>query len=453
MQQMVKTIVQVYGSLPKPHKIMLVTLTLVTVVVGIWKPVVIHPDDIGINTSQKESSIKKGIILDTSHNHIIDMSQSANLDKNIVSDNDNNESLSDEGIINESRVISDEHIVSNGDNLTNILTQYGLDISDIAILSNQYKVLRNLQIGQILNWELNKNGELQILTWIVSEREIRVYTRQGNSNIFNETKKIRTGVWIEKVIKGRIINNLINSVIHAGLTYQEACEVSKVLKLQIDLRTLKYGDKFSILLSREMFLDIHSKKSRLLGIHLLSNGKKYYIFRANNGHYYDSEANGLELDFLRYPTGKTFRVSSHFSLRRVNPVTGNLAPHQGVDFSMPIGTPILAVSDGEIIVAKYAGAAGNFIAIRHGHQYTTRYMHLRKLLVKPGQKIKKGECIGLSGNTGRTTGPHLHYELWFKKQAVNPLTVNLPGSGKLTGKERQLYLEKVKDNKLKLEID
>ncbi|WP_348666510.1 murein DD-endopeptidase MepM [Arsenophonus symbiont of Ornithomya chloropus] len=450
---MVKTIVQVYGNLPKPHKIILGTLTLVTVVVGIWKPVVIHPDDMNINTLKKELSIKKGIMLDNFHNNSIDISQSANLNNNIIIDNDNNESLSDEGILNDNRAVTDEHIVSNGDNLTSILTQYNLDVSDIAILSNQYKVLRNLKIGQTLNWELNKNGELQILTWIVSEREMRVYTRQGNSNIFHEEKKIRTGVWIEKVIKGTIINNLINSVMHAGLTYKEACEVSKVLKLQIDLRKLKYGDKFSILLSREMFLDIHSKQSRLLGIHLLSNGKNYYVFRADNGHYYDSEANGLELDFLRYPTGKPFRVSSHFSLRRVNPVTGRLAPHQGVDFSMPIGTPILAVSDGDIIAAKYSGAAGNFIAIRHGRQYTTRYMHLRKLLVKPGQKIKKGECIGLSGNTGRTTGPHLHYELWFNKRAVNPLTVNLPDSGKLTGKERQLYLEKVKDNTLKLKID
>ncbi|WMY95992.1 MAG: murein DD-endopeptidase MepM [Arsenophonus sp.] len=449
---MVKTIVQVYGNLPKPHKIMLGTLTLITVVVGIWKPVVIHPDDIDINTLQKESSIKTGIMLDTSHNYSTDMRKSTNLDNNITINN-HNELLSDEEIVNERKIFSDEHIVLNGDNLTSILTQYGLDVSDIAILSNKYKALRNLKIGQILNWELNKNGELQVLTWIISKREIRVYTRQGKSNIFNEEKKIRTGIWIEKVIKGKIINNFINSVMHAGLTYKEACEVSKILKLQIDLKKLKYDDRFSILLSREMFFDIHSKQSRLLGIHLLTNGKNYYVFRANNGHYYDSEANSLELDFLRYPTGTAFRVSSHFSLRRVNPVTGRLAPHQGVDFSMPIGTPILAVSDGEIIVAKYAGAAGNFIAIRHGHQYVTRYMHLGKLLVKPGQKIKKGECIGLSGNTGRTTGPHLHYELWFNKRAVNPLTVNLPDSGKLTGKERQLYLEKVRDHTVKLTID
>ncbi len=76
------------------------------------------------------------------------------------------------------------------------------------------------------------------------------------------------------------------------------------------------------------------------------------------------------------------------------------------------------------MVAKRSGAAGYYIAIRHGRTYTTRYMHLRKLLVKPGQKVKRGDRIALSGNTGRSTGPHLHYEVWINQQAVNPLTAN-----------------------------
>ncbi|STI75442.1 putative peptidoglycan-binding peptidase [Escherichia coli] len=89
---------------------------------------------------------------------------------------------------------------------------------------------------------------------------------------------------------------------------------------------------------------------------------------------------------------------------------------------MPQGTPVLSVGDGEVVVAKRSGAAGYYVAIRHGRSYTTRYMHLRKILVKPGQKVKRGDRIALSGNTGRSTGPHLHYEVWINQQAVNPLT-------------------------------
>ena len=80
---------------------------------------------------------------------------------------------------------------------------------------------------------------------------------------------------------------------------------------------------------------------------------------------------------MRFPTMKQFRISSNFNPRRVNPVTGRVAPHKGVDFAMPVGTPVLAVGDGEVVIAKRSGAAGNYVAIRHGRQYTTRYMHLK----------------------------------------------------------------------------
>ncbi|MGP1957092.1 MAG: murein DD-endopeptidase MepM, partial [Arsenophonus sp. ER-QC15-MAG3] len=109
-------------------------------------------------------------------------------------------------------------------------TQYGLSTGDIIRLANQYRDLRNLQIGQILNWELNKDGELQTLTWIISQRETYIYTRQGTSNIFNEEKQIRQGVWVDKIIQGKINDNFISSAVNAGLTFKEAREVHKSLQ-------------------------------------------------------------------------------------------------------------------------------------------------------------------------------------------------------------------------------
>ncbi|PPI88186.1 hypothetical protein CRV12_00920 [Candidatus Pantoea edessiphila] len=125
-------------------------------------------------------------------------------------------------------------------------------------------------------------------------------------------------------------------------------------------------------------------------------------------------------------TKKRLRISSNFSLNRLNPITGNMSPHRGVDLALPIGTPILAVSKGKVIVAQRGNLAGNYVAILHNHGYITRYMHMNKILVKLGQKIKNGDKIGLSGNTGRSTGPHLHFELWINNHAVDPLTVYLP---------------------------
>ncbi|MTC38278.1 murein DD-endopeptidase MepM [Providencia alcalifaciens] len=440
---MASGIVQAFNGLSKTHKIVLSTLTVATMAVAIWRPV--H-----IPTSHER---------DSSPDTIIPLSQSTIETEGDDLIQDSSEQLPDEGVADTDTDASDadttplahEYVVSSGDNLSFILTQFGIEAGDVATLSNQHKSLRNLKIGQTLSWTLNADGELESLTWDVSRRETRIFNRVGATNKFEEVKEIRKGDWSNTVMTGSIDGTFAQSTKKAGLTRTEGREVTKALQWQVDFNKLKKGDKFTVLMGREMLNGTH-EQSQLVGVRLQSGGKNYYAFRAEDGRYYDSEGNGLERGFLRFPTVKQFRVSSHFNPRRVNPVTGRVAPHKGVDFSMPVGTPVLAVGDGEVIVAKYSGAAGNFIAIRHGRQYTTRYMHLRQLLVKPGQKVKRGDRIALSGNTGRSTGPHLHFEMWVNQQAVNPLTAKLPSSGGLTGKERKEYLELVKETKPQLKL-
>ncbi|HHR6020166.1 murein DD-endopeptidase MepM [Providencia alcalifaciens] len=440
---MASGIVQAFNGLSKTHKIVLSTLTVATMAVAIWRPV--H-----IPTSHER---------DSSPDTIIPLSQSTIETEGDDLIQDSSEQLPDEGVADTDTDVSDadatplahEYVVSSGDNLSSILTQFGIEAGDVATLSNQHKSLRNLKIGQTLSWTLNADGELESLTWDVSRRETRIFNRVGATNKFEEVKEIRKGDWSNTVMTGSIDGTFAQSTKKAGLTRTEGREVTKALQWQVDFNKLKKGDKFTVLMGREMLNGTH-EQSQLVGVRLQSGGKNYYAFRAEDGRYYDSEGNGLERGFLRFPTVKQFRVSSHFNPRRVNPVTGRVAPHKGVDFSMPVGTPVLAVGDGEVIVAKYSGAAGNFIAIRHGRQYTTRYMHLRQLLVKPGQKVKRGDRIALSGNTGRSTGPHLHFEMWVNQQAVNPLTAKLPSSGGLTGKERKEYLELVKETKPQLKL-
>ncbi|CDG17771.1 murein DD-endopeptidase MepM [Xenorhabdus doucetiae] len=437
MQQIAKTIVLVYNNLPKPHKIMLGSLTLVTLAIAIWRPVVYHEQE------------RTGSIILSTPDSIPDATDDVA--------GDENEQLPNEGIGDDDGNSADtaanvphQYVVSSGDTLSSILTQFGIDSSDVALLANQYKVLRNLGIGQSLSWTTDDNGNLKTLTWDISRRETRVYTREGDT--FNETQELQKGEWKNSVITGTVNGSFNSSALIAGLTSSEAREVTKALQWQIDFRKLRKGDRFSVLMSREL-LDGKSEQSQLLGVRLQSGGNDYYAFRANDGRFYDSNASGLERGFLRFPTTKQFRVSSSFNPHRLNPVTGRITAHKGVDFAMPVGTPVLAVGDGEIVVAKFDGAAGNFIAIRHGRQYTTRYMHLRKILVKPGQKVKRGERIALSGSTGRSTGPHLHFEFWDNQRPVNPLTAKLPRSGGLGGKERAEYVAMVQEMKPQLLLD
>ncbi|EQA14930.1 peptidase M23 family protein, partial [Glaesserella parasuis SW140] len=144
----------------------------------------------------------------------------------------------------------------------------------------------------------------------------------------------------------------------------------------------------------------------------------------------------------------------HFNPRRLHPVTRRVAPHKGVDFAVRSGTPIIAPADGVVEhIAYQANGAGRYIKLRHGGQYTTVYMHLSRSLVKVGQSVKKGQRIALSGNTGRSTGAHLHYEFHINGRPVNPMTVKLPGIGSgMPDKERKAFLVKARNIETKLKL-
>lgn len=106
---------------------------------------------------------------------------------------------------------------------------------------------------------------------------------------------------------------------------------------------------------------------------------------------------------------------------RLDPVYGTMKFHEGLDFSAPVGTPVYATADGTVNVASWQSQYGNMVEINHGFNYTTRYAHLSKLIARAGQQVKRGDLIGLVGNTGKSTGPHLHYEVRYRGAPQNPL--------------------------------
>lgn len=106
---------------------------------------------------------------------------------------------------------------------------------------------------------------------------------------------------------------------------------------------------------------------------------------------------------------------------RKDPIYGTTRFHEGMDFSSPIGTPVYATGDGTVSFANWQSSYGNLVEINHGYNYTTRYAHLSEILVKPGQAVKRGDLIGKVGSTGKSTGPHLHYEVRFRGQPQNPV--------------------------------
>ena len=340
-----------------------------------------------------------------------------------------------------------QHTVSRGDTLYGIMTQYGVNRSDIYQLTKQYNQLANLRIGQQISWEVDEEHNLKTFNWIVSNSNVKIYERHGDT--FTEKIETREGIWTPLSVVGTIDSNFVIDAKKAQLTNGEISTITKALQWQLDFRRLQKGDKFAVLLSRETFGNEHTA-SQLQAVRIQNGNRDYYAVLAEDGHYYDMNGNSLSENFLRYPLEKQARISSQFNPRRLNPVTKKITSHNGIDFAVSRGTPVLSIGEGEVVIARYSGSAGNFIAIRHGRQYTTRYMHMDKILVKAGQKVKKGDQIGLSGNTGRSTGPHLHYELHIDGKPVNPLTATLPVSEGLTGKSKTTFLAQFKEVKNKL---
>lgn len=122
------------------------------------------------------------------------------------------------------------------------------------------------------------------------------------------------------------------------------------------------------------------------------------------------------------PIEEDFRLTSGFGLRN-DPFTGHLAMHEGIDFSAEVGTPVVASAKGQVVRSEWDATYGNVIEIKHAENFLTRYAHLNKRLVSNNTAVQNGTPIGQVGNTGRSTGPHLHYEIFQNGRAVNPLTV------------------------------
>ncbi|MGL4205706.1 MAG: peptidoglycan DD-metalloendopeptidase family protein [Aeromonadaceae bacterium] len=267
---------------------------------------------------------------------------------------------------------------------------------------------------------------------------------KGNAAAKEATKPARPEARPSRVLKGTINGAFVTSARNAGLTNSQIHKIARLFQGRIDFRRdLKKGDSFRVLFDKP-----HSKDAQVQAVIFNINGRKLTAFRNVDGKFYDEKASSFTTGtFMRFPIPSVRKVSSSFSPSRRNPVTGRVQPHNGTDFAVRVGTPILATGDGVILKAASHPDLGRYVVIRHDGKYSTVYMHMSKLMVKPGQKIKQGTKIGLSGNTGRSTGPHLHYEFRINNRPVDAMRVDLPVNEGMGGKERRQFLAKVREYK------
>lgn len=345
------------------------------------------------------------------------------------------------------------YTVARNDKLKDVLEQSGIGATTARVLEKKFPQLANLTAGQQFYWVLGKDGELEYMNWLVSEKEEKIFERKSKNQFSVQTIE-KKGVWKQDVVKGTLNGDFTSSLKAQGLSSRQINQLATGIQWQIATNKLKKGDKYVILVKREYINGKVTELGNVEAIKIVSGNKSYYAIQADNGRYYSRHGETLGKGFARYPLQFTPRVSSQFNPRRRHPVTRRIAPHKGVDFGVPSGTTVIAPADGVVEhVAYQANGAGRYIKVRHGGQYTTVYMHLTRSLVHVGQSVKKGERIAISGNTGRSTGPHLHYEFHINGHPVNPLSVKLPGTGSgMAEKDRKAFLAKAKMIEAKLKL-
>ena len=212
----------------------------------------------------------------------------------------------------------------------------------------------------------------------------------------------------------------------AGLTYNEIRQITDLFSGRVLFtKQIQPGDSVRVLFSE----DKGNGKINAIELKLRKVGTLTAFRNLTDDRFYDENGyNTSTKTFRRFPIDGKVIISSHFNPNRKHPVTGKVRPHNGTDFAVRVGTPIVSPADGIVEIAKYSRSAGYYIVMRHHNSYSTVYMHLSKLLVKPGQRVKIGQVIARSGNTGISTGPHLHYELRRNGRAVNAMRVTLPAN-------------------------
>ena len=181
-------------------------------------------------------------------------------------------------------------------------------------------------------------------------------------------------------------------------------------------------------------------------IEIGKNSLEYFKFLTNEGFidYFNREGKNVKKSILKTPLDGA-KISSNFGMRK-HPISGFNKMHKGIDFAAPIGTPIYAGGNGIVEYVGTNGGYGKYIRIRHNNEYKTAYAHLNsyKKGISKGVRVNQGEVIGYVGNTGRSTGPHLHYEIIYQNKQINPLTLKLPSGKILKGEELKRFEKEYK---------
>ena len=350
-----------------------------------------------------------------------------------------------------------EHKISTGETFDKILEQYEINTSEIEEIKTKISKkinINKLNTNQKIKFTIDQsNLIIKEFIFQISNTEKIHLTRNTESRKFEQrilvTKLNKNTLYKENII----LQSLYKSASQQKIPASIIVEFARIYGFQVDFqRDIRKKDTFQIMY--EVFENDNGKvieTGKILYANLKLSGQDnslyYFDNKGSEGHY-DKNGKSVKKALMKTPINGA-RLSSPFGMRK-HPIDGFNKMHRGTDFAAPMGTPIMASGDGVVSKAGWCGGGGNCVVLKHNTTYQTVYAHMSKFAkgVRKGLRVKQGQTIGYVGSTGKSTGPHLHYEVIVNGKKINSQTLKLPSGKVLKGNERKLFETK----KIKLDV-
>ncbi len=366
-----------------------------------------------------------------------------------------------EGEETQPEVKEDILIVEKGDNFIGLLQKIGMEYQEANQAVNSLKEVgfdvRGLRVGQKINVTKTVDvpfGELLSVDKIVFQPSADVkYTiaRNEDERYVAEVEQMELQTE-NKIAEGVITSSLAAAMSNAGIPQSVIGNFINIFAYTVDFRSdIRSGNTFKVLYNRKMAPDGRVVKNGDILYAELNLGKDkiaLYRYKDTGGgiDYYNSKGMVLKRTLDRKPLEfRSARISSRFGWRR-HPILNRRILHSGVDYAAPKGSRIYASGDGVVKRAQFVGGYGKYVVIRHNSEYSTGYAHMNSFArgIRPGTRVKQGQVIGYVGSTGRSTGPHLHFEIIKNGKKVDPLKVKAATGNNLIGKELTRFKSEMK---------
>ncbi|MDR1208173.1 MAG: peptidoglycan DD-metalloendopeptidase family protein [Holosporales bacterium] len=330
--------------------------------------------------------------------------------------------------------------VACGDTLSSILKDIGISLKDIDTITKsiaKHYNLKSLQIGQPVELSWDSTLEASTLTKLETIDSVgNVITLEMIGNKYVVSVRKRTLVSNLQSMQGVVHSNFAASAQQQGVPNAIVHEAIRALGPLINANRVKSHSAFELVFEEKLDADTnkHVGKRQLKYASVTVDGHSYRVYGFGN-RYYSEVGASLKTEFLINPLrAKNVRISSRFGMR-VHPIFKVMKKHCGIDYEARYGTEVHAAANGVVVAAGPFGGYGLYVRIRHSNGFETAYGHLSAILVRRGDQISQGDCIGRVGSSGHSTGSHLHHEVIRNQIHVDPQKYHSIGSEKLVGEE------------------